>query len=263
MFQALRQDLRTFFILLLISALLILADNLNWLGVIKSGLQTVTIPIQYGLYKTSLSVAGQFEFISAAGRASEENKVLKGQLSEILSENARLKKKLTETESFVSQQNSLNSQTFDLIPARPIGLSRYLLIDKGSDDGIKINQSVIFKDNLIGKIKEVTGKKSKVILPSDPDSQIAAFVSSDQGRAKGVLTGRFGSDMLMDKILHQEPVTDNDIVYTEGTEIEIPRGLILGRIAEVLTRDNEVFKQAKVKPVFDVNDLDVVFIITN
>lgn len=263
MLQALQQDLKTFIILILFSLLIIIADNLNWLGLIKGSLQTVTIPIQYGLYKSSLSVSRQFEFISLARQASQENKALKEQLAELLSENARLNKQLAETQSFVDQQNSLNSQTFNLIPARPIGLSRYLLIDKGSDDGIKVNQTVIFKDNFIGKIKEVTNKKSKIILSSDPDSQVAAFATNDQGKAKGVLAGQFGSEMLMDKILHQEPIADNDIVYTDGTEIEIPRGLILGRVSEVLSRDNEVFKQAKVKSVFDTNDLEVIFIITN
>lgn len=263
MLASLRQDLRTFFTLILISAVLIIADNLSWLGFVKSSLQYVTIPIQYGLYRTSLTVTKQFEFIYAARNASQENKALKDQLAQILSENAQLKKKLAEAESFVAQQNSLDSQTFNLIAARPIGLNRYLLIDKGSDDGIKVNQSVVFKDNLIGKIKEVSNKKSQVILPSDPDSQIAAYVSNEQGKGKGVLAGQFGSEMLLDKILHQEPASENDIVYTDGTEIEIPRGLILGKVSEILTRDNEVFKQAKVKPVFNVNDLDVVFIVTN
>jgi cell shape-determining protein MreC len=53
------------------------------------------------------------------------------------------------------------------------------------------------------------------------------------------------------------------LVYTEGTEEEIPRGLILGKVEDVVVKDNEVFKQAKVKPVFDISNLDIVFVVRN
>ncbi|OGE39700.1 hypothetical protein A3E86_00175 [Candidatus Daviesbacteria bacterium RIFCSPHIGHO2_12_FULL_47_45] len=65
----------------------------------------------------------------------------------------------------------------------------------------------------------------------------------------------------MDKILHGESVADKDLVYSEGSESKFPRGLILGQVIRVEDRQNEVFKQAIVKPVFVVGDLDLVFVI--
>jgi cell shape-determining protein MreC len=50
-------------------------------------------------------------------------------------------------------------------------------------------------------------------------------------------------------------------VYSEGQESEIPRGLVLGQVAQVIEKDNEIFKSAKIKPVFDIADLEVIFII--
>lgn len=263
MLSRLFSDSRVFFTFIFFSIVLGFFDGLGALNFFKAGLQYVTVPIQYGLYKTSLGVGKQFEFIVLARRASQENKALQEQLAQVLSENANLRRKLSETEGFLKQQSTLGMQTFNLVAARPVGVSRYLLIDKGSSDGLKINQAVIYKDNYIGEVKEVSPKKSQVILATDPDSKLSAFAANANGKARGVLNGEFGSEMLLDKILHQEPIETNDLVYSEGTEVEIPRGLILGQVSEVLSRDNQIFKQAKVKPVFDIANLDVVFVVTN
>lgn len=261
MLKLILADFKLFSILILFSGMLFFLDSFKFLNVPKSLLQTVTVPIQYGLYKSSLNLSTQFEFILNARKASKESKALGEQLALVLSENANLRKKLSESQAFLSQEKALSEEVFNLTPARPIGFSRMLLIDKGSDDGVKVNQAVVFKDNFIGLVKEVDPKRSKIILASDPDSRISAFSQSDAGRAKGILLGQFGSEMLLDKILHEEPVKVGDLVYSAGQELEIPRGLILGQVTEVIEKDEEAFKQAKAKSVFDVRDLDLVFVV--
>lgn len=263
MAAALLSDIRLFLILLLLSACMILTDNLHLLDLPKSTLQKLTIPIQYGFYQNSLQATRQIEFILLAREAAQKNQALREQLAQILSENAKLRRELALAEGFLAQQKTLSPQTFNLVAARPIGISRYLLIDKGSDDGIKINQIVIYKDNYIGRVKETSVKKSQVLLSSDPDSRIAAFSANQGGKARGVLVGQFGQEIILDKILHQEPITKGDLVYSEGSELEIPRGLILGQVSEVVDEDNQIFKQAKVHAIFDVTNLDLVFVITN
>ncbi len=261
--KALFVDLKLFLSLAFVAVLLILLDNFKFLTIPKGVAQFITTPIQFGLYKTSLGVGKQLEFVILARTSAQQNKALQEQLAYVLSENANLRRKLAESESFLNQQNSLSPKNFTLLAARPLGISRYLLIDRGSDDGVKQNQVVIYKDNYIGKIIDVSPKKSKIMLVSDPDSRLAAFASNQNGKARGVLSGQFGTEMILDKILHQEPIQKNDLIYSEGIETEIPRGLILGTVSEVKDRENQVFKQAIIKTVFDVANLDVVFVITN
>jgi rod shape-determining protein MreC len=263
MLGSILSNLKTFALLAFISILLIFADNLTLLNLPKRALQFVAVPIQLGLYKSSQGVAKQFEFITTARRAAQEHKAQQEQLAQILSENANLRRKLAETQGFLDQQRSLDPKTYSQVTARPISFSRYLKIDKGSVDGLKVNMPVVYKDNYLGQIKEVSPATSLVILSSDPDSKIAAFSQGDAGKARGVLAGQFGSEMLLDKILHQEPIKAGDLVYSEGTEGTLPRGLVLGQVSQVLDRPNEIFKQAKVKEVFNVNDLDIVFVVTN
>lgn len=261
MISVLLRDIKTYSLLLLIAIIIFVVDTIGILSMPKSLVQTVTIPIQYGLYRSYITVGNQFQMVFRARRAAQEQKAMTEQMAIILSENTQLKKKLAETEGQLQQQNSLNPIEFNLTSARPIGISRFLVIDKGSDDGLAVNMAVIYKDTYLGKIKEVSSKKSKVLLSSDPDSKISAYGANSNGKAKGLLTGQFGSETLLDKVLHQEPLAQNDLVYTDGTEEEIPRGLVLGKVEEVIEKDNEVFKQAKVKPIFEISSLDVVFVV--
>lgn len=249
-----------FFILIILSLVFLLFDNLGLLFFPKLAAQTVLLPIQYGFYQVGRSTLSQFQFLLDARFAALENKALRKQLSELTLENAVLNRKLKEDETLIDEPNRLSPKVFDLVPARVVGLGRNLMIDKGSQDGVTQSQVVVYQENFVGQINRVSLKTAQVLLPFDPDSKLAVFSQNKGGRARGILLGQFGSQLLMDKILHQEPVEVGDLVYSEGLEGKLPRGLILGQIERVFENQNEVFKQAKVKPIFDLYDLDVVFI---
>lgn len=253
--------LKIFLLLVFFSLVILVLDTINLLNLPKKIASYVTNPISFGIYNTNRNIARQFYFIFAARFASQENKALKEQIGQLLSENANLRKKLAEATSLLSQEEHLNSQTYNLLSARPIGLSRYLKIDKGSSAGLKVGQAVVFEDNFVGKVVAVSEASSNVQLLVDPDSKVSAFSQNQEGRAKGILTGQFGTEVILDKILHEEKISVGDLVYSEGLEGFLPRGLILGRVTEVLERQNEVFKQAKVTPIFDIRDLELVFVI--
>lgn len=254
-------DLKIFALFFTLSLLILISDNLGFLNLPRQLLQTLTIPIQYGLYKSSRNIGNQFSFIKDVRIVSLQNRAMKIQYAELSAENATLQKKLRETEELIDQYNKLSPQTFDLLPVRVIGVERYVIINKGSSDGILENQAVVYKDNYLGSIKNVTPKSSQVVLSTDPESKIAVFSQTDTGRAKGILQGQFGSELLMDKILHEEAINVGDLVYSEGTEGKLPKGLVMGKVIEVMERQNEIFKQAKVEPIFKIVDLDFVFVI--
>lgn len=256
-------DLKLFAILVFVSLLILTIDKVGLFSGPKFLLQYLTVPVQFGLYKSSQTWDKQVESFLLVRRAALENRALRVQVGELLTENAEIRQKLAETESLVDQYNKLSPKTYDILPTRVIGNTRFLLLDKGASDGVKVGQAVVYKDNYIGQIKEVTPKSSRVILAQDPDSKIAVFSQNNEGRAKGLLHGQFGSQLLMDKILHQELIGKDDLVYTEGVEGLLPRGLIMGKVSQVQERQNEIFKQAQVEPIFNADDLEIVFVIRN
>lgn len=254
-------SIQLFLLLTFISLLILTIDSLKILNTPKKFLFYLTNPISFSLYTSKQTFAKQFSFITNARFAAQENKALQEQVGKLLSENADLKKTLAETSALVSQEQHLEPKTYKTVPARPIGLERFLKIDKGSSDGIKEGLPVVLNDNLIGEVMLVSEKGSSIRRLTDPDSKVAAFSFGKTGKAKGILIGQFGTGMLLDKILHEEPIQVGDLIYSEGTEGLWPRGLILGKVSEILEKQNELFKQAKIVPVFDIRDADLVFVI--
>lgn len=253
--------LKVFILLIFLSVGILILDSINILDLPKRLAAFVTNPISFGLYDTHRKIGNQFYFLVLARRAGQENKALKEQIGQLLSENAALRKKNAEMETMLSQEQHLDPKTYQLLSARPIGLNRFLKIDQGSSAGVRMGQAVVFQDNFVGKIISVSPQAANIQLLTDPDSKVAAFSQNKEGKAKGMIVGQFGTEILFDKILHEEKVAIGDLVYSEGTEEFLPRGLILGRVIQILTRENEVFKQAKVQPVFDIGDLELVFVI--
>ena len=254
-------NLQLFLLLLFISLVFFGLDSIRWLDFPKSAGYFVTNPISFSIYKARQAVSKQFYFIFEARNAAQDKKALQEQIGQLISENANLRKSLAETQAQLAQQQSIDPRTYDLLTAHPIGLDRYLRIDKGSNDGVKVGQAAIFKDNYLGQVIGVSQSAANIRLLADPDSKLAAFSIGKDGRAKGVLRGEFGLETILDKILHEEHIKQGDLVYSEGTEGFLPRGLIVGRVAEVLEKENEIFKQAKIRSVFDIHDLELVFLI--
>lgn len=254
-------NLQLFSLLVFLSLLIFALDFLKVLNLPKTLAFYLTNPISFSLYSGKQNFVKQFSFITNMRQSAQENKALKENIGKLLSENADLKRRLSETQAQLSQQTHLDPQTYKTLPARPIGLDRFLKIDKGSVSGIKVGMPVVLNDNLIGQVVTVSEKGAAVRRLVDPDSKVGAFSFGKSGKAKGVLMGQFNTGILLDKILHEEPIEVGDLVYSEGTEGIWPRGLILGRVSEVLEKENDVFKQAKVVPVFDINDADLVFVV--
>lgn len=254
-------DAKVFFLLALASLVIFILDNYHLLSAIKLAGYSITNPISFGLYTTNNNLQKQFYFIYNLRSAAQKNRALRQQLAQLLSENANLKREISETQSLLSQNQHLDPRVYNLTAARPIGLDRYLRIDKGTNSGIKVGQAVVYNDNYVGKVVQASEKNANIQLLTDPDLKVAAFSQGLEGKAKGVLIGQFGVELLMDKILHEEKISSGDLLYSEGTEGYLPRGLILGRVTQVLERKNELFKQAKVKQTFDLRDLELVFII--
>ena len=254
-------DFRIFLTAIFLSLVIFFLDSIHFLALPKSLAFYITNPISFGLYTTSKSLGRQFYFIFEARLSAQQTKALKEQIGQLLSENAKVRRDLAETQSLLSQEKHLDPQTYNLVPARPIGLSRYLKIDQGSSSGIKVGEVVVFNENLIGRIVSISENASNVALLTDPDSKVAAFSQGLMGRAKGILLGQFATDIIFDKILHEEKINIGDLVYSEGTEGYLPRGLVLGKVTQVIEQQNELFKKAKVQSIFDISDLELVFVI--
>ncbi len=140
---------------------------------------------------------------------------------------------------------------------------RVIVLDRGADDGVKIDQPVIYGDgNLIGKIIEVENNLSFARILSDNQSKVAATVLNND-HSLGVVEGGFGLSIKMSFIPRNENILVGDQIITSGSEINYPRGLIIGKVAAIENEAYQPFQEAIITPSVDYEKINIVGVIIN
>lgn len=199
-------------------------------------------------------------------------------LKKFKDENIELTKKLLDHKKLQSENEALKDQfetSFprpqNLLHAKIVGAPSFVpgvsfpsvfIINKGEKDGVKKNQAVVFKDNLIGKIEETTNYLSKVILLSN--NSFSLTVKTERG-ALGVIKGEGNGKVTLDNVLLAEDLKRDDFIYTRGdldeNGVGIPEDLIIGKIESIEKNPSALFQKAKVQSAIDFTKLFDVFVV--
>ena len=116
--------LRLFFLLTFLSVLFLAFDSFHLLNLPKKAAAYLTNPVSFRVYSSYQTISKQLFFIFAARFAAQQNSALKEQIGQLLSENAKLRREVSETKSLLLQQKKIDPRTYNLLAARPIGLTR-------------------------------------------------------------------------------------------------------------------------------------------
>jgi rod shape-determining protein MreC len=136
-----------------------------------------------------------------------------------------------------------------------------LVIDKGADDGIISGLAVLDETGaVIGKIISAEAKISRVTLVTNSDCKMAATLQNVD-RTIGVTSGNLGLTVNMDYIPQVENVSIGDLAVTSGLEPDIPRGLLIGQVAEVDKGSNDIWQSANIQPAANLDNLTIVSVI--
>ena len=241
---------------------------LNWQGLLatpKNLIYQLTQPAQNSSSQMAFKISHFFSFFADKDKLIKENSGLKDKIKELEAEIADLGEIARENE-FLKQQLSLPSERqrqivlADVIGQEPTNLGKYLLISAGSNSALQEDSAVIVAGNiLVGRIIEVGKNSSKVLLINDGSSLVNALVQ--ENRTKGIVKGKGTNELVMDLILQENEVVDEQKIITSGLAGIYPRGLLIGKIAKVMSSDPQIFQQAKIEPAADFDSLEKVFVI--
>lgn len=230
--------------------------------------------VQSAVSKPANAVAGFFEDVHSYSLIFEENKALKQSLqqySQTVAELNNLKEENERLKEMLGYKDSVKEQ-YLLYPAKVIARSpdrwnNMLVIDKGSNDGIKENMAVITTEGLIGKVYSVSSFSSNVQLITD--SERGGFVFAEiqsKPRAYGVVEGYNRADNLLkvNKIDPNAQIEPGQLVTSSSLGGVFPSGLLIGEIVYVEEGENGgLTKTAYIKPAADLYHINEVFVIVN
>ncbi len=143
----------------------------------------------------------------------------------------------------------------------PSPFLKYVLIDKGSDDGIAFNMPVVTEKGLVGRISAVTASASRVQLITDIGSMVNARVV--EADVDGVIQGSVTADISIEMVTQEVELQAGQTVQTSGLGGSYPADVTIGHIINVNKLENELFQSASIQPAEDFNTLQAVLVVAN
>ena len=216
-------------------------------------LQDVTLPIQKWVFHT---FSPPQQVLSPQEKLTEENNQLRTQLAQTV-EMQRDNKALRD------QFQLSNPAPRTLVPADVIGTSDdRLVIDRGAEDKIVQGDIVVLKDNVLGKISQTTPHISVVTLISDPSTSFTAQTVKTQ--AIGVIKAQGGDTITLNNVVLSDKLEKDDIIMTKGDVdtkgFGFPPKLVVGKVISINKKASDLYQQAQVRSLVDLNDIRMVFV---
>ena len=154
----------------------------------------------------------------------------------------------------------------DLVAAEPNRRHFSVLINKGSDEGIRRNMQVVNMHGLVGKTVDVSPHTSVVQLMIDPSFRVSAL--DRRSRVYGIIRPGSGFSLTLDNVPLTEDIEVGDGVISSGLGGIFPAGIRIGTVIAVetqktLSREDYsfgIFKRISVRPSVDLSSLEEVFV---
>ncbi len=143
----------------------------------------------------------------------------------------------------------------------PSPFLHYIIIDHGSDDGLRHGMPVVTEQGLVGRVDAVTANAARVQLITDPGAVVNVRLESSKAEAQitGAITGEINLEMVSQDVIIQP----GDLVLTSGLGGSYPSEILVGQVLSLRKEANQLFQTAVVQPVVDFSTLQAVLVITN
>jgi rod shape-determining protein MreC len=246
------------------------------LHAIQRGFLEVLAPLQEGASRALKPARDLVGWGSDVFDAKADNKKLRREVRELRARVAAAETASRDAQELRALVGFNRSSGFPAgyqpVPARVIARSptvwyATLTIDKGSDQGVHVDQPVTNGTGLVGKVSDVAPDASRVTLLTDHTSGVSAQVVPDG--ANGLVKATVGnpSDLILDFVQKGRPVSRGATVITSGwrsskLESLFPRGVPIGEVTHVDSNERELYQRVHLRPYADLRGLDVVEVLT-
>lgn len=257
-------------ITIIILIVVVIVSNISTgnLSFMEGTIGQIFMPIQNGIVYLKNKISGNEQELSDIATLKEENQKLRdenGKLQEQVRELEILKSENNTLKEYVNLKNKYSSYT--TVPAYVIQKSmsnydRIIVINVGSDDGIKANMPVISESGLVGHVISVTNNTAKVQTIIDTGSNVSANISNVEESV--ILKGTLNSTTTLRAtyIPADSTILQGDAVVTSGLGGIYPKGILVGNIKSVVNTKNEADRYAEIEISTNFSKLETVLVIT-
>lgn len=230
------------------------------------------VPMQKGINRVGMFLNDLTENFDTLQDVKAENKSLKKKVDSLTISNNRLQQEKYELERLRELYKLDQTYSdYEKIGAHVIGNNgsnwfSTFTIDKGSEDGIKVDMNVMAGAGLVGIVTKVGPHSSEVRAIIDDQSNVSGMVlsTSDTCVVRGDLK------LLADGRIRFEQLANNNTKIKEGEQVvtsqissKYVQGILIGYISEINVDDNNLTRSGYITPVVDFKKLQEVLVITS
>lgn len=261
-----RTSLQTVVLILIVAGLILLALG-GYLTPVSRYVVTPVVSAQTWLASRYQAIQNLVSAPQDLTRLRQRNTELEAEVSRLESQIIDLQQQLSETRilsalvDFARVHPENRYLAASVIGRDPSPFLQYVIINRGSDDGLRRGMPVVTQQGLVGRISKVTAGAATVQLISDAAAKVNVRI--EPSRAQALLQGQITGEVSLDMIPQAAKVQVGDLVLTSGLGGNYPDNILIGQITGVRRRDYDIFQQASVQPVVDFSQLEIVLVITN
>lgn len=241
-------------------------------NIVSQGVNDVTNILGRMLAYPANSVNDFMVSISNLTNTYQENQTLKQKVETIYELEVQLndlKKDNEKMKEALKLQDTLNDYSLinaTVIARNPDTWRDIVTINKGANDGLTPQMSVMSDNGLVGKVLDVNPTSARVALLSNNDNtlvRVAAMIQGEKESIYGTLTG-FDHEkniLIMSQIQATQEIKVGDKVVTSGLGGVSPSSLYIGTVEEVAMDRFGLYKEVRIKPAADTNDVRYVTVV--
>jgi rod shape-determining protein MreC len=237
---------------------------------------TIFSPIQDGADRALKPVRDSVNWFHETFDARGENDRLRDQVADLRDQLARSETSQQESKELAALDETLSGGIVpdgtDPVTARVIGRSptvwySTVTIDKGSSDGVHVDDPVVAALGLAGKVTQTTPNTAQVTLITDADSAVTARVTPSG--ATGVVEPDVGNpnDLQLDYLERGAQIAEGQMVVTAGFSTGdlgsiFPPGIPIGKITKATVEEQQAYQRVHLEPFADLRDMSFLKVLT-
>jgi rod shape-determining protein MreC len=241
-------------------------------------LQRVLSPVEDAVLQLGNSIRKNTRVIWDFRAVEEENANLKKRVEQLTGDNIKLKEQVLAGMRYNElDQGMFRSPILEKFPKvgasiinrNPTSWYQTLTLNRGSQDGVEVNNPVIGEFGLVGKVVAVTSSTSEVLLITDTEGQVSALVRGSTGSPTfGIVQGTYKKTSRLEVegnlqmlFRRDDNVNVEDLVLSSGLGGVYPKDIPIGKVGQIQLDSSGLLKTAYITPLVDFDSLEEVYIV--
>lgn len=239
------------------------ANGSGLTGAIRGRAHDIFAPVQSATHSLVRPIGDFFTGAFNYGSLKNENAKLRDQLAQargqaLTSSDAQRELQILSEQAHLDFVGNIPTVTAQVVDTTSSNFEMSIQINRGTDSGIAVNMPVVTGGGLVGRIAQVSAKRSTVLLLTDPSFSVGVRLTTNGATFVADGSGR-GHPMNLELVDATTQIAAGDKLVTSGLNLaQYPKDIPVATVKSVQTAPGQLQQVVTVSPTADLSRLEYV-----